>query len=325
MHDEQPKASALGRTSLFVPRLGIGAMTWGDPSLIPRFNPARIGYGLAGSKEEQQRAVDESIAAGVNFIDTASMYGKGASEIQVEELTRGKDVVIATKFPSSFRPWVDNLPKDLDDSLARLGRQAIDLYQMHYPFRWLSISKMMNEMADAAEAGKIKAVGVSNFSAKQMREAHALLAKRGIPLASNQVEYSLLHRQPEVDGVLDACRELGVTLIAYMPLAMGALTGKYTAAKRPAGLRRFMGLFRGSKLAAVITVVNLLHEIGERHGKSPAQVALRWLLEQENVLPIPGAKNGEQAAHNAGALSFVLTTTEVEVISQATMPWRKVK
>ena len=100
-------------------------------------------------------------------------------------------------------------------------------------------------MADAVEAGKIKAVGVSNYSAEQMRTAHAALARRGIPLASNQVEYSLLHRQPEVNGVLDACRELGVTLIAYQPLAGGALTGKYKAGDRPTGLRRFMPYFRG--------------------------------------------------------------------------------
>src|SRR5512136_457273 len=131
----------------------------------------------------------------------------------------------------------------------------------------------MELMADAVEAGKVKAVGVSNYSAEQMRIAHAALAKRGIPLASNQVEYSLLHRQPEVNGVLDACRELGVTLIAYQPLASGALTGKYGAGARPTGLRRFMGNFRGKSLESVASVVARLREIGERYAKSPAQVA----------------------------------------------------
>ena len=92
--------------------------------------------------------------------------------------------------------------------------------------------QLMDRLADAVEAGKVKAVGVSNYSAAQMREAHAALAKRGIPLASNQVEYSLLHRQPEANGVLDACRELGITLIAYSPLAGGALTGKYGCQKQ---------------------------------------------------------------------------------------------
>jgi len=173
------------------------------------------------------------------------------------------------------------------------------------------------------KAGRVKAVGVSNYSAEQMRIAHEALARRGIPLASNQVQYSLLHRQPEVDGVLDACRELGVTLIAYQPLASGALTGKYSAGTRPTGFfRRFMRDFRGKGRETVVPVVALLREIGQHYGKSPAQVALRWLIENQSVLPIPGAKNGKQAAENAGALSFSLTSTEIEALSQATMAWR---
>jgi aryl-alcohol dehydrogenase-like predicted oxidoreductase len=152
-----------------------------------------------------------------------------------------------------------------------------------------------------------------------MRIAHAALAQRGIPLASNQVEYSLLHRQPEVDGVLDACRELGVTLIAYQPLASGALTGKYATGARPTGFRRFMGYFRGKGLESAAPVVALLREIGLRYAKSPAQVALRWLIENESVLPIPGAKNGKQAAENAGALSFSLAPAEIDALNQATL------
>jgi aryl-alcohol dehydrogenase-like predicted oxidoreductase len=103
----------------------------------------------------------------------------------------------------------------------------------------------MDLMAGAVKAGKIKAVGVSNYSAEQMHLAHTALAEHGIPLAPNRVEYSLLYRQPEVNGVLDACRELGVTLIAYQPLASGALTGKYAAGARPTGMRRFMRTFPG--------------------------------------------------------------------------------
>jgi aryl-alcohol dehydrogenase-like predicted oxidoreductase len=155
-----------------------------------------------------------------------------------------------------------------------------------------------------------------------MRTAHAALARRGIPLASNQVEYSLLHRQPEVNGILDVCRELGITLIAYQPLASGALTGKYSAGDKPTGLRRFAPTFSRKRLEAVQPVVNLLREIGGRYGKTPAQVALRWLIENESVLPIPGAKNGKQASDNAGALSFALTPAEIEALNQATMAWR---
>jgi aryl-alcohol dehydrogenase-like predicted oxidoreductase len=180
----------------------------------------------------------------------------------------------------------------------------------------------MSLMADAVQAGKVRAVGVSNYSAAQMRLAHAELAKRSIPLASNQVQYSLLCRNPEVDGVLDACRELGVTLIAYSPLAMGALTGKYLTGERPAGLRRLLGSFRGKGLQAVRPVIELLRTIGKQHDRTISQVALRWLIENEHVLPIPGAKNGSQAAENAGALGFTLTGDEVEALSAATLAWR---
>jgi aryl-alcohol dehydrogenase-like predicted oxidoreductase len=180
----------------------------------------------------------------------------------------------------------------------------------------------MGLMADAVEAGKVGAIGVSNYSAEQLRVAHAVLAERGIPLASNQVEYSLLHRAPEVNGVLDACRELGITLIAYQPLAMGALTGKYRPGDRPQGVRRFDRSFRKDGLERLQPVVALLREVGERYSKTPAQVALRWLIEQESVLPIPGAKNGRQAAGNAQALSFSLVDGEIEALGQATTAWR---
>ena len=156
-----------------------------------------------------------------------------------------------------------------------------------------------------------------------MREAHAVLMKRGIPLASNQVEYSLLHRQPETNGVLDACRELGVTLIAYSPLAGGALTGKYSATQKASGLRRFLPNFSRKSMGAVQPVIALLRQIGEQYGKTPSQVALRWLIENPFVLPIPGAKNGKQASQNAEALSFSLRQEEVEALSEATLAWRK--
>ncbi|RPI03647.1 MAG: aldo/keto reductase [Ignavibacteriae bacterium] len=323
MGNQTDNTLRIGQSEVITSRIGVGAMTWGDPLLIPRFDPARLGCGLADSKEEQEKAVDVSIAAGVNFIDTAAMYGMGASELRVGELTKDKPVVLATKFPLRFRPWESSMLKDLNGSLSRLGRASIDLYQLHYPFPWLTTSNVMNQMADAVQAGQIRAIGVSNFSAKQMREAHAILAKRKIPLASNQVEYSLLHRKPEINGVLDACRELGITLIAYMPLAMGVLTGKYTVTIRPTGMRRRMSRFRGNKLAAVIQIVSMLRDIGDRHSKTPAQVALRWLLQHDNVLPIPGAKNAAQASENAGTLSFTLSDSEFDALGWATLQWQK--
>lgn len=315
--------TTLGRSDLRVPRLGVGAMTWGDAKGLARFHPAKMAYGGPRGYEEERQAFEASLTAGVNLFDTAAMYSGGASERRLGELVQGKEVLVATKFPGSFSFRAENLPRELDASLRRLGRSSIDLYQHHYPNKSISIPQLMDLLADAVEAGKVKAVGVSNYSAEQMRAAHTALARHGIPLASNQVEYSLLHRQPETNGVLDACRELGITLIAYQPLASGALTGKYVGGVRPTGFfRRFMPNFRGKGREAVQPVVELLRKTGDRYGKTPAQVALRWLIENEQVLPIPGAKNAQQAAANAQALTFRLTPEEIEALNQATLAWR---
>jgi aryl-alcohol dehydrogenase-like predicted oxidoreductase len=297
-------------------------MTWGEPHGVARFHPAQMAYGGAHGLEQEKRALEASLDAGVNLVDTAAFYSGGASEMRVGEVAKGKDILIASKFPSGLRFQADDFPDQLDASLNRLGRTSIDLYQHHFPAR-VSIPDLMSHMADAVESGKVRTVGVSNYSAAQMRQAHAALAARGVPLASNQVEYSLLHRQPETNGVLDSCRELGITLIAYTPLAGGLLTGKYSADKRPTGFyRRVLPRYRRKALDAIQPVVRLLEEIGARYSKTPSQVALRWLIEDPIVLPIPGAKNGEQAQSNAAALSFSLTGDEVDALSDATQAWR---
>jgi aryl-alcohol dehydrogenase-like predicted oxidoreductase len=309
--------TSLGRSELRVPRMGVGAMTWGDAKGLARLHPAKTAYGGSHGFEEEKRAIEVSLEAGINLFDTAAMYSGGAAERRLGELTRRQVVIIATKFPSGFSFRENELPKELEGNLARLGSESIDLYQHHYPSNKISIRKLMEQLADVVEAGKVKAVGVSNYSTEQMREA------RGIPLASNQVEYSLLHRQPEANGVLDACRELGITLIAYSPLAGGMLTSKYSAQNRPGGFfRRILPQYNRKTLDSIQPVIQLLHQIGERYSKTPSQVALRWLIENPIVLPIPGAKNGSQAIDNAGALTFSLTSEEVEALSQATMAWR---
>jgi aryl-alcohol dehydrogenase-like predicted oxidoreductase len=316
----------LGQSNLHVPRMGVGAMTWGDAKGLARLHPAKTAYGGAEGYDEENHALEVSLEAGVNLFDTAAMYSGGASERRVGELAKGRDVLIASKFPGGFSFTMEGFPRELEASLGRLGRDSIDLYQHHFPNSRISIPPLMDKLADAVQAGKIKAVGVSNYSAEQMRAAHAALANRGIPLASNQVEYSLLHRQPEVNGVLDACHELGITLIAYTPLAGGRLTGKYSAKNRAGGFfRRILPEYNRKALDAIQPVVKLLREIGDRYSKTPSQVALRWLIENPVVLPIPGAKNSKQAKDNAGALSFSLTSEEVEALSQATMAWRKSK
>jgi aryl-alcohol dehydrogenase-like predicted oxidoreductase len=314
--------SSVGQSGVQVPPLGLGVMTWGVATGLQRLMPAKTAYGGADSADEQA-AFEASLEAGVNFFDTAAMYSGGGSERRLGELAQGKAVIVATKFPPRPLSRTEEMPAALESSLGRLSRDSVDLYQHHFPGRRVDITRLMELMADAVEAGKIRAVVVSNYSAAQMRVAHEALARRGIPLASNQVQYSLLHRKPEVNGVLEACHELGVTLIAYQPLASGALTGKYLDGPRPAGLRRLQPLFRRTGLELVRPVVELLRRIGDAYERTPGQVALRWLIDQEgSILPIPGAKNAQQATHNAGALTFQLSAAEISQLDQATRRWR---
>jgi aryl-alcohol dehydrogenase-like predicted oxidoreductase len=297
---------AIGRTDLRVSPLGVGTWQWGDASYW-RFGGA---YGLPDVED----AYRVSREAGIDFFDTAEIYGNGKSESILGALVRRDQgrVVVATKFaPLPTRWTAREVARALDASLTRLGMQQVDLYQIHWPYTLLRIDMLMNALADQVEAGKVRAVGVSNYSVRQMRRAHAVLARRGIPLASNQVHYSLLHRAPERNGVLMACRELDVRLIAYSPLEQGILTGKYhRGATPPAGVRRVRGPFRASALRASLPLIQRLEQIGAAHGgKTPSQVALNWLIRR-GALPIPGAKTAAQAAANAGALGWELTDEE---------------
>jgi aryl-alcohol dehydrogenase-like predicted oxidoreductase len=169
-------------------------------------------------------------------------------------------------------------------------------------------------MADAVLAGLVRAVGVSNYGPGKTQRAYDTLAERGIPLASNQVEYSLLNRDIERNGLLDLCRQLDIKVIAYSPLGQGLLTGKYTPDNPPAGIR---GLRSRRKLKKVQPLVGLMREIGEGHGdKTPAQVAINWTI-RKGAIPIPGAKNATQARQNAGAIGWELTPDEVAALDAA--------
>jgi aryl-alcohol dehydrogenase-like predicted oxidoreductase len=308
---ETIQSVALGRSGLAVSALGVGTWQWGDAQFWQ--------YGKDYGRPDVEEAYRVSRAAGITFFDTAEIYGRGASEAILGELIRTDDtsVVVATKFaPLPGRLSARTVTRALDASLTRLGMNRVDLYQIHWPYTVISIDGLMHALADQVEAGTIRAVGVSNFSARQMRRAHAVLAGRGIPLASNQVHYSLLHRNPERNGVLTTCRELDVLLIAYSPLEQGVLTGKYHGGARVAGARRFFTpAMRPAALRRSAPLIERLRQIGAAHGgKSAAQVALNWLMRQGTV-PIPGAKNATQAAANAGALGWQITDEELEQLS----------
>lgn len=288
---------------------GLGTWQWGDRLIWQ--------YGQTHKDEDIQEAFQVSLEAGIRFIDTAEVYGSGRSERLLGQFLKETDqpVLIATKFfPFPWRLRKRSLIQALRRSLDRIGVESVDLYQIHQPFSPIPIETWMNAMAEAVAEGLTRTVGVSNYNKTQMLRAYSELARKDIPLAANQVTYSLLNRNIENEGLIARCKELGVRLIAYSPIEKGLLTGKYSAENPPPGLR---GQRYASLLPKIGPLLKLMTEIGQEHGgKSKAQVALNWCICKE-TMPIPGAKNAEQAQENVGALGWSLTEEEVGKLDEA--------
>lgn len=284
--------------------MGVGAWAWGDRLMW--------GYGRGYDLGDLRAAFETSLASKIRFFDTAEVYGQGQSEQILGQFIKGTQdpVFVATKFmPFPWRLSRSALRKALDASLRRLGIPAVDLYQIHAPFPPVNIETWMGAMAEAHQAGLVLAIGVSNYDVDQMQVAYERLLREGIQLASNQMEFSLLNRRVEKNGLLKRCQELGVKLIAYSPLAMGVLSGKYTPENPPPGGRTLR--FNRRLLEKVQPLLRLMNRIGSDHGgKTPVQVALNWAM-CKGTLPIPGAKTMRQAEQNAGALGWRLTEDEV--------------
>ncbi len=309
----------LGQNGPVVTPLCIGTWAWGDKLFW--------NYGNDYGPEQLQEAFTAALQAGVNFFDTAEVYGMGLSEKFLGEFMQQtqQPVQIATKFgPLPWRFTGQSVSDALTQSLKRLQVEQIALYQVHWPFAFfLSQKTLMNALADEVKRGRIAAVGVSNYSAEQMRDAHQILADRGVPLAVNQVRYSLLSRQIESKGIVATARELGVTLLAYSPLAQGLLTGKYTidSAETPTGARKIDPRFTKEGLQKIAPVISLLRTLGEKYDRTPAQVALNWLICQGNVIPIAGVKTAEHVRQNAGALGWRLNEDEIQELEKVSRPW----
>ncbi len=307
----------LAGSDVKIPVLGVGTWAWGDRSTW-----GMGGYDAALSEGSIADAWAASIDAGVTFFDTAEVYGGGRSESIIGQLLaddpeRAAKVQIATKFIPM--PWkVDvrrSLMSSLRASLDRLGLPAVDLYQIHGPISLRGHGALADALADAHAAGLVRAVGVSNYSERETRAMARALEERGLKLATNQIEFSLLRRIPETSGLLSACAELGVIPLAYSPIGQGRLTGKYHAGNLPPGRRNFSN----HPMEVVERVVAVLRRIGEAHdGRTPSQVALRWIMAK-GAVPIPGAKNADQAAANAGALGWELTAEEVADLDRAAL------
>ena len=288
--------------------MGLGAWQWGD-RIVWQYGH---GYGEADVRAAFQISVNE----GIRFVDTAEIYGNGRSERLLGQFLKETDqpILIATKFlPFPWRFGKTSLPKALKASLARIGVESVDLYQIHGPTPLMSTETMMEGLAECVKSGMTRTVGVSNFGPSRMLAAYSALARHNIPLASNQVHYSLLNRAVEKNGTLARCKELGIRLIAYSPIEKGLLSGKYNADNPPPGSRT--GTYR-SLLPKLQPLLKLMTEIGQDHGgKSNSQVALNWCI-CKGTLPIPGAKNSEQAQQNTGALGWKLTDDDVAKLDE---------
>lgn len=322
MHPSIPTRS-LGRTGIQVTPIGLGVM---------QFAGSRRGFGVMFeelSPQETDAIVRAALQGGINWFDTAELYGFGRSE---QALTSGLradgrrpgDVVVATKWFPLLRT-AGSISRTIGRRLRHLQGYPIDLYQVHHPNGLSSPEAEMNAMADLVDAGKIRAVGVSNFDARRMERAHRALERRGLPLAANQVEYSLVERSIESSGVLQAARDLGITIIAWSPTGRGLLTGKFH--RDPARLRRTPPARRwyvGRRIERTRPLIQALEEIGERHAASAAQVALNWLIHSsgETVVAIPGASRAEQAADSAAAMRFRLNSEELARLDELTRAYR---
>jgi aryl-alcohol dehydrogenase-like predicted oxidoreductase len=269
--------------------LGVGTNHW------------RHGANDASCLRVYQTALD----ADIDFFDTAEIYNGGQSELLLGacRAQERRPALIASKFcPWPYRLTRSQFLAALDASRKRLSVETIDLYYIHWPFTLTSVESLMDWMVEAVTTARIRAIGVSNFSAAQMRRAATRLAQSQIPLAANEVHYSLMHRKPEFNGVLDACRELDVALVAYRPLASGRLAATEI---QPAT----------ADYHATLT------DIATAHNATPEQVALSWLLRRDShVIPIPGATNPAHLRANAAALDWEMNDDEFARIDRASTP-----
>ncbi len=297
-------------TSLFAGiEMGIGTWAWGDRLFW--------GFGNEYAEKEISEAFHACVEGGMVLFDTAEVYGQGKSETMLGKLLKEteKPVKIASKMmPFPWRFMDKSLKNALRHSLKRLDIGRMDLYQMHWPLKPVSVTKWMDRMADAHAQGLLEHIGVSNYSLEQTKASQEALKKRGLSLASVQVEYHLLERRIETNGLADYCRNEGIEIIAYSPLAMGILTGKYTPENPPKGVRSSQ--YNRQYLAKVQPLIKAMIRIGNDHdGKTAGQVALNWCL-CKNVIPIPGVKNVNQALQNLGALGWRLSAEDVEFLDE---------
>ena len=310
---------SITRSPLTLPPMGCGTWAWGN----------RLLWGYDQSMDEElQRVFNHCVNHGVTLFDTGDSYGTGRLNGRSETLLgkfandyngpNGENICIATKLATY--PWRltrGSVIKACEASAKRLGR-PVNLAQMHWSTAnyapWQE-GPFLDGLMDLHEQGQVKAVGLSNFGPKRLRLAHKRFRERGIPIATLQVQYSLVSTYPVTElRIQEVCDELGIRLIAYSPLGLGMLTGKYGPdGPYPKGLR---GLVFRQLLPGMKPLLETLSAISTHRNKTPAQIALNWCM-CKGAIPIPGAKSLPQAEQNTGALGWSLDDGEVEELDQA--------
>jgi aryl-alcohol dehydrogenase-like predicted oxidoreductase len=314
----------LGQTDLRISPVGLGCWQFsGGRGQTGRFWPAL-------TQAQVDAVVEAALEGGINWFDTAEGYGRGHSERSLDRALQAaaeagriqERVHVATKW-WAFPRFAGHIRRSIEDRRAALGGRVIDLYQIHQPISFSTLRAQMHALADVVAAGHVRAVGVSNFGARSMQRSARLLEARGVPLASNQVRYSLLDRRIETNGVLEAAESMGITIIAYSPLAQGVLTGRFHPGSgvdpEPLeGVRRRLPQFRPARLRAAAPLVGHLRDIAVRHDCTPAQVALAWVSQRRPgvVVAIPGASTPTQAEQNARSMEIRLSADEMEALDR---------
>jgi aryl-alcohol dehydrogenase-like predicted oxidoreductase len=290
----------LGSTGLKVSRIGLGAWQFSEAWGITDYNTAKS-------------VISKALEVGINLIDTAMVYGRGMSEqfigSALKELGVKRDeVVVATKIPGDFLAYRDVF-KAVDRSLKRLQVDYIDVMQVHWPPCWHNhpTCEYMRALERLVELGKIGYIGLSDFPVELVEAARSCLAKTDIEVL--QVRYNIVERQAEKE-IIPYAEANSMTVLAWSPLAKGAVLGKYTLEdlQKISDIRRNDALFHPENYEQILKLANEIKRIAEKYGKTPAQVALNWLLGYSSVvLPIPGAKSPEQVEDNAGAAGWRLS------------------
>ena len=305
--------TTLGNSTLRLGRIGLGCMGMSE------------FYGGSRDEAAHIKTLHAAIELGINHFDTADMYGAGHNETLLAKAfaDRWDRVTVATKFGMQRGPngeWLglsgrpEYVKEACDKSLQRLGVETIDLYYQHRPDPNVPVAESMGAMKELVEAGKVRFVGVSEFSAEQIRAAHAVH-----PITALQTEYSLWSRDVEGNGILATCRELGIAFVAYSPLGRGFLTGAIPnrEALDASDWRLNNPRFTDEALAENARFLSLIRDIAADKGATEAQVALAWVLAQgEDVFTIPGTRRIERLEENLGAWKVQFSAAELAAIRE---------